>query len=147
MNTLTANSLRLLPAASDLQGGRKALSWAFQLIAAGILASTLPFKFTEADGSLELFQAVGAGRPGLYGTAVLELIAVALLLTPRLAVLGAGLAAGLMVGAIGTHVFVVGLEWQGSYQLFAMAVATMTASLAILTLRRRELPLIGEKLG
>src|SRR5258706_15856023 len=95
--------------------GRPALvvSWVCQIIAAVILGQTLYFKFTGAPESVYIFSALGAEPWGRIGTGVLELVAVALLLYPRTPVLGAALAAGLMVGAIGAHLTRLGVEVQG----------------------------------
>jgi hypothetical protein len=49
-----------------------------------------------------------------------------------------------MVGAIGSHLTVLGIEIQGDGGLlFALAVVVFAASVAILVLRRDEIPFIG----
>jgi uncharacterized membrane protein YphA (DoxX/SURF4 family) len=129
-----------------LMPGRAATvtSWVAQVVAAAILGQTLFFKFSGATESRYIFTALGAEPWGRYGTGVLELVAVALLLIPRTAALGAVLAAGLMAGALLAHVTRLGIEVQGDHGLlFGLALTVFIASLVVLTLRRRELPIIG----
>jgi hypothetical protein len=128
--------------------GRNAtlLSWACQLTAAAILGQTLFFKFTGAPESRYIFSTLGLEPWGRIGTGVVELIAVALLLYPKTPVLGAVLAVGLMGGAIMSHLTRLGIEVQGDHGLlFKLALTVLIASLLIVTLRRRELPLIGDR--
>ena len=123
------------------------LSWACQLTAAAILGQTLFFKFTGAPESRYIFSTLGLEPWGRIGTGVVELIAVALLLYPKTPVLGAVLAVGLMGGAILSHLTRLGIEVQGDHGLlFKLALTVLLASLLIVTLRRRELPLIGHRL-
>ncbi len=119
--------------------------WIAQLVAAGILAMTLPFKYTGAEETVRLFEALGAGAAGRIGTAVMETIAVIMLLTPQLAVLGGALTLGLMSGAILGHFFVLGILWDGNAQLFTMAVVAFVAAAVVVWVRRRELPVIGSR--
>jgi hypothetical protein len=128
--------------------GRNAtlLSWACQLTAAAILGQTLFFKFTGAPESRYIFSTLGLEPWGRIGTGVVELIAVALLLYPKTPVLGAVLAVGLMGGAIMSHLTRLGIEVQGDHGLlFKLALTVLVASLLIVTLRRRELPLVGDR--
>ena len=128
--------------------GRNAtlLSWACQLTAAAILGQTLFFKFTGAPESRYIFSTLGLEPWGRIGTGVVELIAVALLLYPKTPVLGAVLAVGLMGGAIMSHLTRLGIEVQGDHGLlFKLALTVLVVSLLIVTLRRRELPLIGNR--
>lgn len=121
-------------------------SWAFQLTAAVILGQTLFFKFTGAPESKYIFSTLGVEPWGRIGTGVLELITVGLLLYPKTPVLGAVLAIGLMGGAIMSHLTRLGIEVQGDHGLlFKLAVSVLFAAMAVLILRRRELPVVGER--
>lgn len=84
------------PDSTGLGRSSRIAAWAMQLVAAAILASTLPFKYTAAEETVRLFDALGAGAAGRLGTAVMETIAVLLLLLPRTAAVGAALTVGLM---------------------------------------------------
>ena len=110
-----------------------------------ILAITLPYKFSGAEETVRLFDALGAGAVGMYGTAILETVAVALLLTPRLAVLGGALTVGLLSGAVFSHLTVLGILWDGDASLFTMAVVGLASGLVVTWLRRRQLPVVGRR--
>ena len=129
---------------SQVTGKAKTFSWIAQVVAAVILGQTLFFKFTGAEESIALFEKLGAEPFGRYGTGILELIAVGLLLRSRTAALGAVLSAGLMVGAVGSHLGPLGIEWydDGGF-LFALAVTTLVCSSLVVFLRRSELPVVG----
>jgi hypothetical protein len=120
------------------------VSWVFQLIAAGILAQTLFFKFTGAEESRFIFRTLGAEPWGRVATGCAELVAVLALLRSRTAVLGALLSLGLMAGAIGSHLTRLGIVVQGDGGLlFGLAVTTFASSLIVVFLRRRQIPVVG----
>ena len=61
-----------------------------------------------------------------------------------IAAFGVIAAMGLMVGAIGSHLTVLGIDLQGDGgALFAMALTVLAASVTVGFLRRRELPVVG----
>ncbi len=125
---------------TGLSGSTRIASWFCQLAAAAILLQTLFFKFTGAPESVAIFSQLGAEPWGRIGIGVAELVAAVLLLVPASAALGALVAAGLMVGAVGSHLLVLGVEVQGDGGLlFGLALVVLAASLTVLTLRRQEL--------
>lgn len=116
------------------------LDLAARLVAAGILGQTLFFKFSGAAESRWIFETLGAEPWGRLGTGALEAVAVVLLLLPRTAALGALLATGLMAGAIGSHLAVLGIEVQGDGGLlFALACVTATCAGGVAWRRRGDL--------
>ncbi|MFN8653825.1 MAG: DoxX family protein [Gemmatimonadales bacterium] len=130
-----------------LSRGETIASWACQLAAAIILGQTLFFKFSGAPESKYIFSTLGVEPWGRIGTGVLELVAVALLLYPKTSVLGAALAVGLMGGAIMSHLTRLGIEVQGDGGLlFKLAVTVLVTALVVVFIRRRELPVVGERL-
>jgi putative oxidoreductase len=121
-----------------------AASWALQLIVAGILLQTLFFKFTGAAESVYIFSTLGAEPWGRIGSGVVELIAALLLLFPATITMGAILALGVIAGAIVSHLTVLGIEVQGDGGvLFLLALAVFVSSVAILFLRRGDIPVLG----
>ncbi len=119
-------------------------SWILQLIAAAILAQTLFFKFTGAEESKYIFTTLGAEPWGRVASGCAELVAVILLLTPRMVTLGALLSLGVMSGAIGSHLTKLGLVVKDDGGLlFALAITVFLASATVLFLRRREIPILG----
>ena len=133
--------------AMELTRGASLASWACQLTAAAILGQTLFFKFTGAPESRYIFTTLGIEPWGRIGTGAVELVAVALLLYPRTPVLGAVLAVGLMGGAIMGHLTKLGIEVQGDHGLlFKLALTVLLTSIIVVVLRRRELPIVGDRL-
>jgi hypothetical protein len=119
-------------------------SWILQLAVAGILLQTLFFKFTGAPESVYIFSTLGIEPWGRFGTGAMELVASILLLVPATTTLGAGLALGIIAGAIVSHLFVLGIEVQGDGGLlFGLAITVFVASVLILLLRRDEIPVVG----
>jgi len=126
--------------------GLNMLSWVLRAIAAVILLQTLYFKFTAAPESVYIFTKVGAEPWGRLGSGVVELLAAVLILTPRFTWLGSILAAGVMAGAILSHLTILGIEVQGDKGLlFALAVIVFVASAINLVLHRNAIPLIGRR--
>lgn len=131
---------------AGLSQGMKRLSWAAQIVVAAILAQTLFFKFTAAPESVYIFTTLGMEPWGRIGSGVGELVAVVLLLRASTAVFGAGLAVGLMGGALQAHLGKLGIEVQGDGGLlFGLACTVLLASLSVLVLRRRQLPIVGTR--
>ena len=124
------------------------LSWFLRLTGAVILLQTLFFKFTAAPESVYIFTKVHAEPWGRIGSGTVELIAAALLLTPRFNWLGSLIALGIMAGAIASHLTVLGIEVQGDKGLlFALALIVFIASATNLALHRTEIPVIGRRLA
>jgi len=122
--------------------------WLLRGIAAVILLQTLYFKFTGAEESVYIFNKVGAEPWGRIGSGVVELMAAILLLSPRFTPVGALLAAGVMAGAILSHLTVLGIEVQGDGGLlFALAIVVFLCSAILLVIFRSDLPVIGARLG
>jgi len=124
------------------------IDWTCRIIAAVILGQTLFFKFTAAEESVEIFSALGAEPWGRIASGVIEAIAVILLLIPRTAWLGAALAGGVVLGAIASHLTVLGIVVaDDGGLLFALACITAACSATSLAIHRHELPLIGHDRG
>ena len=79
--------------------------------------------------------------------AIAELIAAILLFVPGLSWLGAGLALGVMGGAILSHLTLLGIEVQGDHGLlFGLALIVALCSAILLFLYRRTIPVVGNLL-
>ena len=117
------------------------LSWILRIAVAIILLQTLYFKFTAAEESIYIFNALGVEPYGRIATGILELITAILILMPRTVLLGALLGSGIMVGAILSHLFVLGIEVQGDGgTLFALANIILLSCLSLIFLNRDKLP-------
>ena len=116
-------------------------------IAAIILLQTLFFKFTAAPESVYIFTKVGLEPWGRIGSGVVELIAAILLFVPRLHWLGAGIAIGVLAGAIFSHLTVLGIVvMDDGGLLFFLAVITVICCAVVLFRERRSIPLVGARL-
>lgn len=113
------------------------LKWVLRIIVAVILLQTLFFKFTGAEESIYIFKTLGIEPLGRIGSGIVELIASILILIPRTTWLGALLALGTIIGAIASHLFVLGIEIHGDGgQLFILAVVVAVCSAILLWMER-----------
>jgi uncharacterized membrane protein YphA (DoxX/SURF4 family) len=139
---------------------RTIISWACRIVAAVILLQTLFFKFTAAPESVYIFTKLGTFvhtyAPflavstvevwGRIGSGVMELIAAALLLTPRFVWAGAVLALAATAGAIASHLTFLGIEVQGDNGLlFALALTVFVTGGVTLFLHRNQIPVVGKR--
>jgi hypothetical protein len=118
---------------------RITLSLALRIIASIIMTQSLYFKFSAHPESVYIFSTIGIEPWGRIGTGVAELIAVILLLVPSTKSFGALMGTGIMVGAIGSHLFLLGIEVQGdNSQLFIYALIVLVACGILLGMHYRE---------
>src|SRR6266581_4844614 len=82
--------------------------WILQIGAAGMFLMVGFLKLSGDPQMVGLFDAIGLGQWFRYLTGTLEVAGSFLLLIPRTSGLGALMLAGVMVGAVVTHVFVMG---------------------------------------
>src|SRR6266850_3262950 len=82
--------------------------WILQIGAAGMFLMVGFLKLSGDPQLVGLFDAIGIGQWFRYLTGSVEVLGAALLLIPRLSGLGALLLVGAMLGAVATHLFVVG---------------------------------------
>lgn len=114
--------------------------WVLRLTVAVILLQTLFFKFTGAPESKFIFSTLGVEPFGRYFAGASELVASILLFVPGWGWLGALLAVSIMLGAIMSHLFILGIVVQDdSGLLFALACLVFMASLAILYLEKEQI--------
>ena len=107
---------------------RIVVSWILQVAAAGMFLMSGMLKLAGVPMMVQLFDAIGVGQWFRYLTGALEVGSAVLLLIPSLAVFGAVPLALTMVGAVITHLFIVG----GSP---AIPIALLGATLAITWIR------------
>jgi putative oxidoreductase len=118
------------------------LCWTARIIAAIIMAQTLYFKFTASPESVYIFSTVGVEPWGRIMVGALELVASVFLLINATAWMGALLGFGLMAGAIGMHLTILGIAVTNTDgtsdggQLFLYAVVVAICSLIVLWLNQ-----------
>jgi putative oxidoreductase len=128
----------------ELTQTKSVVAWICRIVAATLLLQTLFFKFSAAPESVYIFEKVGIEPWGRIGSGIVELVAAILLLWPGLSWLGAGLALGVIGGAIMSHLTVLGIEVQGDRGLlFGLALLVAACSAILLFLQRRSIPVIG----
>ena len=107
------------------------LLWTLQLASAALFLFSGTLKLSGAPMMVQMSGAVGLGQWFRYFTGGLEVISAVLLCVPSLALFGALAMAVTMVGAILTHLFIVG----GSP---AVPIALLAATTTIAWLRSRD---------
>ncbi len=123
------------------------LSLILRAVAAIIMLQTLYFKFMGAPESVYIFTAVGIEPWGRIGTGIAELIASALLLWQPTIVIGSLMGIGIMLGALLTHLFILGIVVQDDGgQLFIYALIVLLACIALLRIHSDQLIIYRNKL-
>ncbi len=107
--------------------------WALQVGLAALFLFAGGSKLAGAPAMVALFEAIGVGQWFRSVTGLIEVVSAVALLVPALATFGALLLVSTMVGAIATHLFIVGgspalpgllllgllaVVWARRYQLF-----------------------------
>jgi putative oxidoreductase len=120
------------------------LWWTARAVAALIMVQTLFFKFTGAEESIYIFTQVGMEPWGRFLIGFLELIASAMLLINRSAFHGAVLGLGLMAGAIGMHLTMLGIEVMndGGYLFILALIVAICCSVVILLSKKKVTALL-----
>ncbi len=126
--TMTARQALAIPR------GRVALValWLTQIALAGMFTLAGWLKLAGVPVMVALFDAIGVGQWFRYVTGSIEVVSAVALLVPSWAAFGALLLIPTMIGAVFTHLFIVG----GSA---APAIVLLTGSLAIAWARREQL--------
>jgi uncharacterized membrane protein YphA (DoxX/SURF4 family) len=124
----------------------KHLGLILRIIAAVILLQTLFFKFTGAPESIYIFSQLGVEPYGRWFSGLAELAAGILLLISRTQLLGALAAVSIMLGAILSHLLILGIVVQDDGgTLFTLALVVLLSSLSVIYLNRHQLTIAGLK--
>ena len=123
-----------LTQASAVRSGRAGLIalWIVQIALAGMFLLAGGSKLLGAPAMVGLFDAIGIGQWFRYLTGLIEVGSALALLVPSIAVFGALALVATMVGAIVTHLFIVG----GSP---AMPAILLVGSAAVVWTRRHQI--------
>ncbi len=87
---------------------RNVLLWAVQIVVGAAFLLAGAFKLAGSPPMLSEFEAIGMGQWLRYLTGFLEVVGAGLLWTPRYSSMGGALLALVMVGAVLTHLFILG---------------------------------------
>lgn len=116
------------------------LMWILRLTSVIILLQTLYFKFTGAEESIYIFSTLGIEPFGRIGVGLAELITAILILIPRTTFLGVLMGACFMLGAIFSHLFVLGIVVKNDGGgLFLLAVITFLCCVVLIFLNRNKI--------
>ncbi len=107
--------------------------WGVRVLAAAIMIFFSIPKLTGDPMSIQVFTQLGAEPWLRYVTGVLELVGGLALLIPRTTVYGAGATALVALGAIGSHLAVLGLDFP-----FPLAVVLLLLAAVIFWLTRNR---------
>ena len=105
--------------------GLNIVLWILQILAASAFLLAGGLKLAGAEPMVSMFDKIGLGQWFRYLTGGLEVTGAILLLIPTTVVLGGALLAMTMLGAIATHLFVLGGSPVPAIVLFVM-VGTVT---------------------
>ncbi len=113
--------------------------WLIRLVPAIILLQTLFYKFSAVPETVYIFTTLGLEPYGRIGLGVLELVSSVLLLIPSKSYIGAAIACGLMIGAIFSHLFVLGITVKNDKGLlFILALVSLLFSVIIIFKERNK---------
>jgi len=148
--------------AQPMSKNAKIASWVLRIIAAIIFlfpAGAVP-KLIGDPYATELFNQLGAGAAGRYAVGVMELAAVVLLLIPKTAFFGGLLGVLIMIGAIGSHLTMLGVvveftnvpgasedNPEANPMLFIMAIVNLVLTGAVAFLHRGDVMGGGKQAG
>lgn len=114
------------------------ITWILRIIAAAILLQTLFFKFGGAAESIYIFSALGVEPYGRIGSGIAELIVVILILVPKTTFIGALGGCLIMITAILSHLFILGIEVQNDNGfLFILAIITLICCAGLLYFNKK----------
>lgn len=124
--------------AATTAAGRNLLLWTLRIFAAAVLLPYAGFKLTAAPEFVAVFQMLGAEPVGRYLTAWLEITAAILLLLPRTYVQGALTGIIVMLGAVGSHLFVLGISVNEDHGAMFLLACCVLACLVFVVMLRDE---------
>jgi len=106
--------------------------WVTQIALAGLFLNAGGSKLAGAPDMVALFEAIGVGQWFRYVTGLIEVASAIALFVPSLALFGAVALVATMLGAIATHVFVLGVSP-------AVPAVLLLAALVVVWARRGQL--------
>jgi putative oxidoreductase len=112
--------------------------WSVQVVLAGMFLLAGGSKLAGAAAMVALFDGVGVGQWFRYVTGGIEVVSAVALLVPSLAAFGAVALVATMIGAIATHLFIIG----GSP---AVPALLLVGSLVIAWARRDQLSRVASR--
>lgn len=126
---------------------KKNISWVLRFIVALILVQTLYFKFTAHPDSIHIFSKLGIEPWGRIILGIIELITAVLILLPSTKFIGMFISLGIIIGAICSHLFVLGINVSNDGGgLFILAIMVFIAATTFLFLNKKQVQILLNKL-
>lgn len=127
---------------------KKIFSWLLRIIIAILFLQTLSFKFTAHPDSVYIFSKLGVEPYGRVALGIIELITSLLILIPRTKLVGILFSFFIILGAIASHFFVIGIEIKGDGGgLLLYAFIIFIACVLLFILYRKEFQKVLFKKG
>lgn len=118
----------------------KYLSWGLRILAAVILTQSLIYKFGAHPDSVMLFSTLGVEPFGRIALGVIELLVAILILNPKTTLLGALMGTMIMIGALGAHIFQIGIIFNNDGgKLFGLALVCFLACVGQVFILKNQL--------
>lgn len=115
------------------------ISWLLRLTVAIILLQTLYYKFTAHPDSVHIFSELGVEPWGRIGLGIIELITAILVVIPKTKIIGIITSLGIIIGAIGSHLLVLGINVSNDGGgLFTLAIIVFIASIIFLIMHKKD---------
>lgn len=115
---------------------QKTVEGLLSIVVAIIILQTLYFKFGGAEEFIWIFTKLKVEPSGRYLSGFLELIVAILILIPKTRRAGALGTIVIMLGAITSHIFILGIRVQNDNGiLFALACITLACASSVLIMR------------
>ena len=115
------------------------ISWLLRLTVAIILLQTLYYKFTAHPDSVHIFSELGVESWGRISLGIIELITAILVLIPKTKIIGMITSLGIIIGAIGSHLLVLGVNVSNDGGgLFTLAIIVFVASIIFLIMHKKD---------
>ena len=119
---------------------KKTISTLLRITIAIILLQTLYFKFTAHPDSVHIFSELGVEPWGRIALGIIELITAALILIPRSQIIGIFLSLGIILGAIFSHILVIGFNVSNDGGgLFTLAIIVFISAMIYIMINWSEL--------
>lgn len=119
---------------------KKTISTLLRITIAIILLQTLYFKFTAHPDSVHIFSELGVEPWGRIALGIIELITAALILIPRSQIIGIFLSLGIILGAIFSHILVIGFNVSNDGGgLFTLAIIVFISAMIYIIINWSEL--------
>jgi uncharacterized membrane protein YphA (DoxX/SURF4 family) len=120
---------------------RAITSWVLQALLAGLFLMAAVPKLTGDPMAAAMVAKLGLGSWAAYAIGLSELAAAVLLLVPRTIAFGALLGLGVLLGAILSHLTVLGISLgeEDGGTMFMMAIGGAVMAAVVATLRRNQL--------